>query len=281
MTGPPRTVTARSRAVSRVSTATTRAPVVARRICTAKCPSPPTPITTAVAVGPSLRSERRTAWYGVSAASVSGAAWTRSSPSGIGHQMPGGRHQQVLSHATVEPEPTSAAGHRGQVRPFAVGLEALQAVPTRAATPGAHDGDRLAELDAGDADAERVDPPGVLVAERERRIPRQRSGLEVVHQVQVRVARPSSTDLHHHLARTRLWHRDVSRTGSLFQDFSRKAFIVRPPTRRCRRSPSTLRRHAESDQGHPTGDLGRWSLHGSADTGDRGLAASTDPRRPS
>jgi hypothetical protein len=41
-------------------------------------------MTTAVLSGVSFGQERRTAWYGVSAASVSGAAVTGSSPSGNG-----------------------------------------------------------------------------------------------------------------------------------------------------------------------------------------------------
>ena len=61
-------------ASARVSTAITRAAVVALRICTPTCPSPPTPITTAVLPGASFGQERRMAWYGVSPASVSGAA---------------------------------------------------------------------------------------------------------------------------------------------------------------------------------------------------------------
>jgi hypothetical protein len=45
------------------STATIRAPESARRICTAMCPRPPTPITTAVDPGTSRWSERLIAWW--------------------------------------------------------------------------------------------------------------------------------------------------------------------------------------------------------------------------
>ncbi len=47
------------------------------------CPSPPMPITTQVVPGRSRGRASSTAWYGVSPASVSGAAWVRSmSPTG-------------------------------------------------------------------------------------------------------------------------------------------------------------------------------------------------------
>src|SRR6185437_1430378 len=57
---------------------TTVAGVRARRICTARWPRPPAPITTAVDPGPRRWSDRLTAWYGVSPASVRGAASTGS-----------------------------------------------------------------------------------------------------------------------------------------------------------------------------------------------------------
>jgi hypothetical protein len=96
-----------------------------------------------------------------------------------------GRHPQVLGHATIEAETAAPAGHRGQVRTLAIGLETLQAVPAGAAAPGTDERDRLAAFQAPDGGADGVDPPGVLVPERERRSPRQHSGIEVVHQVQV------------------------------------------------------------------------------------------------
>jgi hypothetical protein len=120
-----------------------------------------------------------------------------------------GRHAKVLGHATIEAETASSAGHRSQVRTLAIGLEALQAVSTGAAAPSTDDRDGLAALQATYAGADAVYPPGVLVPERERRSPRQHSGLEVVHQVKVRVARPSSTDLDHYLARLRLRDREL------------------------------------------------------------------------
>ena len=58
------------------STAMTRAGESAPRIWIAMWPRPPAPITTAVEPGTSSGSDRLIAWYGVSAASVSGAAST-------------------------------------------------------------------------------------------------------------------------------------------------------------------------------------------------------------
>src|SRR5664280_383375 len=60
--------------------------------------------------------------------------------------------------------------------------------------------------------AEGGDPPGVLVPQGERRIPRQLAGLEVVHQVQVGVAGAGPTDLDHYLTAARLWHRHLGQT---------------------------------------------------------------------
>jgi hypothetical protein len=51
-----------------------------------------------------------------------------------------------------------------------------------AAPPASVDGDWLADLQTGDVGAEGGDPPGVLVPQGERWIPRQLAGLEVVHQ---------------------------------------------------------------------------------------------------
>ncbi len=198
---PPRS--ALSREDSRGSTATIRAAVVALSTWTARWPRPPTPMTTAVETGPSLCCERRTAWYGVSAASVSGAAETGSSPSGSGTRCraAGTRRYSAIPPSRPSPPPPPGTGARsGRCAQRLVAAQAALALP---AAPGADDGDRLAGLEAADALAERVHPAGVLVAEREGRIPRQRAGLEVVHQVQVGVARPGGAHLHQHLTRPR------------------------------------------------------------------------------
>jgi hypothetical protein len=97
------------------------------------------------------------------------------------------------------PEAAPAPGDGRQVGTLAVGLDAVQAPRAAAATPGADDGHGLTDLQAGHALAEGVHPAGVLVAEGERRAPGQRPRLELVHQVQVGVARARGTHLHQHL----------------------------------------------------------------------------------
>ena len=196
--------TARSRAVSRESTATTRDAVVARRTWTAMCPRPPTPMTTAVAVGPSLPAERRTAWYGVRAASVSGAASTGSSPAGSATRWRAAGTRRYSAIPPSIPSPPPPAGHRRQVRSLAVRLDPVQAVRAGTTAPGAGDRDRLADLEAADPAPEGVHPPGVLVAEGEGRVPGQHAGLELVHQVEVGVAGAGASHLEHHLAGSRL-----------------------------------------------------------------------------
>jgi threonine dehydrogenase-like Zn-dependent dehydrogenase len=101
---------------------------------------------------------------------------------------------------TLSPGPELVA----EVRAFTGGVGADLVIDC----VGSDDRDRLAGLKAPSAGADGVYPPGVLVPQRERGVPREDTGLEIVHQVQVRVARPSGTDLNDHLARTRLRYRD-------------------------------------------------------------------------
>ncbi|GAA2940272.1 hypothetical protein GCM10020227_03780 [Streptomyces flavovirens] len=75
---------ARASFSSETSSAMTRTEVMARSSWTATCPSPPVPMTTAVAPGTSLGRERLMAWYGVRPASVSETVLTGSrSPIGV------------------------------------------------------------------------------------------------------------------------------------------------------------------------------------------------------
>src|SRR5690606_18470171 len=76
--------------------------------------------------------------------------------------------------------------------------------PPPPAPPRPVDRGGLADLEALDAGPERLDPAGVLVAERERRAPRHDALGEVVHQVQLGVARPCPADPDEHLARPRV-----------------------------------------------------------------------------
>ncbi len=114
--GPPGTVTApaaaaRSIASCFMSVAITVAPVSAVRICTAICPSPPRPTTSAYLPPPaSLGSDSLMAWYGVRPASARGAAATGSaSPSGtrlragvtMYSAMPPSRPIPVAAHGMV------------------------------------------------------------------------------------------------------------------------------------------------------------------------------------
>ena len=133
---------------------------------------------------------------------MSGAAVAGSQAVGQPHQQPLGGHEQVLRHPAVEAEPASAAHDRCLGRVIAIVLEALLAPGALAATPGAVD-DGVALRDRGDTVADRVDPTGVPVTERERHLPRHHAWLEVVHHVQVGVTRPRASDLDENLARTR------------------------------------------------------------------------------
>jgi hypothetical protein len=66
------------------------------------------------------------------------------------------------------------------------------------------DGDRPAVLQAGHPGADRLDPAGVLVPQRERQLPRHGPGRELVQHVQVGVADARAADPQQHLARAGL-----------------------------------------------------------------------------
>ena len=150
------------------------------------------------------------AWYGVSAASSSGApdAWVELAER---DEVPRRRDEQVLGQATVAPEP--AAAHAGGRGDLAVLLEVGLAATAAAAPPRAMDDHRLADLDAGDTGTEGVDPARGLVAERVRL----RNGQWPVHEVQVGVAQAGPADLHEDLTGSRVGHRDVARLGGLLR----------------------------------------------------------------
>ena len=172
-----------------------------RRIWTAMWPRPPAPTTTAVEPGTSRGSDRFTAWYGVSAASVRGAASTGSrSPIGTRWRADGTIMNSAMPPSAPRPPPAA-----GNVRlAYAVVLEALHTAVARATAPRAVDRHGRSHLDAADARSERVDPACVLVAEGERRAPGQQPLVEVVHQVEVGVAGTGTADAHAHFARPRL-----------------------------------------------------------------------------
>ena len=123
----------------------------------------------------------------------------------------GRRHEHQRRHAAVEPESAARRAQFGLVD--AVVLQALAAPDAVPATPRPVHGDGLADLEAGDPGAERLDPAGVLVAERERRVVGHQAGRELVEQVEVGVAHPGPADPHDDLAGTRLRLRDLTELG--------------------------------------------------------------------
>ena len=195
-------------------------------------PRPPTPMATAVEPGTSLGSDRRMAWYGVRPASVSGAAATGSrSPSGTTRRADGTRRYGAMPPSRPRPP-----GRAGGGRVDAVVLGALAAADAVPAAPRAVHGDGLADLEAGDAGAEGVDPAGVLVAERERRLVRHQSGRELVEQVEVGVADAGAADLDDDLAGTRIGLRDVAQLRVVLPGGELQGTHDRlQPIRRCSR----------------------------------------------
>jgi hypothetical protein len=174
---------------------------------------------------------------------------------GDGHQVSGGGDKQVLRHAPVEAQTAPAAWHWRQARPFAVGLQALETVSAGAASPCPYDCNRLPGVQAPDARAHRVDPPCVLVSERERRTPGQHPWVEVVHEVQVRMACASGTDLHHHLARTGLGDRNLLEHRAAPPGLQAQCLHVAPPAM-CAFPTPTLRGGGLRGQRHSAGDHG-------------------------
>ena len=120
------------------------------------------------------------------------------------HEVAGVGHQHVL-----RPCRRRCRGRRPRRR-ARPGARSSSRSPARSggtpAAPRAVDGDRARRpRTPAHAGAERIDPAGVLVAERERRTPGQQAAFEVVHQVEVGVAGPGAADPDAHLTGAGLW----------------------------------------------------------------------------
>ena len=155
-----------------------------------------------------VASESLTAWYGVSAASVSGAALTGSSP-GAGTKIARRRDDHVLRESAVSPE---ARAVRSEGRAPARVVAPVPALPALAAPPPAVDDDRIAFATPRRIGTERGDPSGDLVTERERKRVRIRRGC-TAHEVEVRTAQPCRSHLDEHLRTARLGHRHFGEDG--------------------------------------------------------------------
>ena len=142
----------------------------------------------------------------MSAASESGAA-SRGIEVAERQQQPRVGDEHVLGHAAVEPEAAAEGADLGLA--LAVVLRREAAGAAAAAAPGPVDGDRLADLQPLDPGAERLDPAGVLVAEREGQVEGHRP-LRPLHQVQVGVAGAGAGDLDQDLAGAGLGNRDLA-----------------------------------------------------------------------
>jgi len=114
-------------------------------------------------------------------------------------------------HPAVPTEP--ATGGANFRLALAVVLQTGQAPTAPSTTPRPIDGHRFADADALYPGAERLDPTCVLVAKGERWTPRQEPRLELVHEVEIRVARAGTTDSHHDLTRPRVWLRYLAEFG--------------------------------------------------------------------
>ena len=133
----------------------------------------------------------------------------------------GDKHE--LGHAPVQAETSAPHGNRSRTGIFAVCLDAELATRASSASPGPVHRDRLANLQVGDARAECMDPPRVLVPECERRAPREHASFEFAHQVQVGVTRTRTSDSDDHLLWT--WdgvaHLHQNRVGLPLQESQR------------------------------------------------------------
>ncbi len=141
------------------------------------------------------------------------------------YEVPHVGHDHVLGHAAIGAEAAARGAELGLVH--AVVLEPLHAAVARAAAPRAVHGHRVADLNPRRARPECIDPARVLVSERERGTPGQQSALEVVHQVEIRVAGAGATDADAHLAGARLGVVDVDELRSVLPvDQSQRAHGV-------------------------------------------------------
>jgi hypothetical protein len=119
------------------------------------------------------------------------------------HQVSRRGHKHELRHPAVQPEATAPIGQRGTDRNLAVALHAKQTPRATTAPPRPVDGDRLTDDKPGDSFTEGVDPPRILVTQREWWLPGQQPLVELPHQVQIRMARAGTADPHDHLSRPR------------------------------------------------------------------------------
>ena len=122
-------------------------------------------------------------------------------------QQPGCRDEHERGESAVAPEPAAERPDLGCVL-----AEVLLRQPTgtaAAAAPRPVHGDRVTDLEALYAGAERLHPAGVLVPERERQRKVKRTR-RPFHQVQVGMAGTSPRHLDQHLPGSRLGHLDLA-----------------------------------------------------------------------
>ncbi len=111
-------------------------------------------------------------------------------------------NDDIFRHPAID----AATEARHRWRLFADILRAVRAGCARTATPGEIDPVSRADLDAGHALAQRVDPAGGLVTDDRRDREERRIGMD---DQQVAVAQTRRRHAQPHLARARLGHRDV------------------------------------------------------------------------
>ena len=181
--------TAPSRASARSSTAMIVAGERARRICTAMCPSPPRPMTTAVEPGHQQRQRaldrviRREGRVGQRRGQRRFEVSDRHDPATLWDE-------HVRGHPAVESE--AAPEHAELGLSLAVVLGPDTAPRAHPASPRPVHGDGLTDLEPGHTRTDGLDPARVLVAEREGWIERHRPRREVVHEMEVRVTCPGA-----------------------------------------------------------------------------------------
>ena len=113
------------------------------------------------------------------------------------------RHQHVVGHATISTETTASTGHHCVLRILTVRFDSQTTARACPTTPRSIDDNGIAFLHAGDTASHRVNPSGIFMTKRERRVEGQRPGFELIHQVKIRVAHARATNLDHHFPITR------------------------------------------------------------------------------